>query len=48
MASDSAYRDTQKNSHKQNAGIEYNKALGRFKRWISDTVFGLTNEEGRK
>ena len=63
MAADSAYRNAQKNSDKQNARIEHDKALLRvmtavmmddtelfrqfmdnegFKRWMTDTVFGLT------
>jgi len=63
VAADSAYRNAQKNSDKQNARIEHDKALMRvmtavmkddtelfkqfvdndgFKRWMTDTVFGLT------
>ena len=63
VAADSAYKNAQKNSDKQNARIEHDKALGRvmtavlkddtelfkqfmdnegFKRWLTDTVFGLT------
>ena len=63
VAADSAYRNAQQNSDKQNARIEHDKALGRvmtavlkddtelfkqfmdnegFKRWMTDTVFGLT------
>jgi type I restriction enzyme, R subunit len=63
VAADSAYRNAQQNSDKQNARIEHDKALARvmnavlkddtelfkqfvdnesFKRWMTDTVFGLT------
>ncbi len=63
VAADSAYQNAQKNSDKQNARIEHDKALGRvmtavlkddtelfkqfmdnesFRRWLTDTVFGLT------
>jgi type I restriction enzyme R subunit len=63
VAADTAYQNAQKNSDKQNARIEHDKALGRviiglmkddtelfkqfsdnpdFKRWLADTVFGLT------
>lgn len=63
VAADSAYRNAQRNSDKQNARIEHDKALARvmtavlkddtelfkqfmdnegFKRWMTDTVFGLT------
>ena len=63
VAADSAYRNAQKNSDRQNARIEHDKALDRvmigilqddsvlfkqftddegFRRWLSDTVFGLT------
>jgi type I restriction enzyme R subunit len=63
VAADSAYQNAQKNSDKQNARIEHDKALMRvmtavmkddtelfkqfmdnegFKRWMTDTVFGLT------
>ena len=63
MAADAAYMNAQKNSDKQNARVEHDKALGRvmtavikddtelfkqfmdnegFKRWMTDTVFGLT------
>ena len=63
VAADTAYRNAQKNSDKQNARIEHDKALVRvmtavmkddtelfkqfmdndgFKRWMTDTVFGLT------
>jgi type I restriction enzyme R subunit len=65
VAADSAYQNAKKNSDKQNARIEHDKALTRvmmavlrddtelfkqfmdnesFKRWMSDTVFGLTYE----
>ena len=65
VAADGAYRNAMKNSDKQNARIEHDKALGRvmtavlqddtelfkqfadnegFKRWLTDTVFGLTYE----
>jgi type I restriction enzyme, R subunit len=67
VAADQAYRNAQKNSDKQNARIEHDKALMRvmtavlkddtelfkqfmdnesFKRWMTDTVFGLTYEGG--
>ena len=63
VAADEAYRNARKNSDRQNARIEHDKALGRvmtaivnddvelfkqfmdnptFKRWLADTVFGLT------
>ena len=63
VAADTAYQNAQKNSDKQNARIEHDKALLRvmtavmkddtelfkqfmdnegFKRWMTDTVFGLT------
>lgn len=63
VGQDTAYRNAQKNSDKQNARIEHDKALSRvmtavikddtelfkqfmdnegFKRWMTDTVFGLT------
>ncbi|HDZ78887.1 MAG TPA: type I restriction endonuclease subunit R, partial [Gammaproteobacteria bacterium] len=63
VAADTAYLNAQKNSDKQNARIEHDKALLRvmtalmkddtelfkqfvdnegFKRWMTDTVFGLT------
>ena len=63
VAADKAYKNAQKNSDKQNARIEHDKALARvmtavlnddtelfkqfmdnesFKRWMTDTVFGLT------
>ncbi len=65
VAEDTAYRNAQQNSDKQNARIEHDKALVRvmtsvmkddtelfkqfmdnesFKRWMTDTVFGLTYE----
>jgi type I restriction enzyme, R subunit len=67
VAEDTAYRNAQQNSDKQNARIEHDKALVRvmtavmkddtelfkqfmdnegFKRWMTDTVFGLTYERG--
>jgi type I restriction enzyme R subunit len=63
VAADTAYRNAQLHSDKQNARIEHDKALLRvmtavmkddtelfkqfmdnegFKRWLTDTVFGLT------
>ena len=63
VAADTAYKNARKNSDKQNARIEHDKALARvmtavlkddtelfkqfmdnegFKRWMTDTVFGLT------
>ncbi len=63
VAADTAYKNAQENSDKQNARIEHDKALARvmtsvlkddtelfkqfmdnegFKRWLTDTVFGLT------
>jgi type I restriction enzyme R subunit len=63
VAADSAYQNAKKNSDKQNARIEHDRALARviiglmkddteifkqfsdnpdFKRWLGDTVFGLT------
>ncbi|MEA3413435.1 MAG: DEAD/DEAH box helicase family protein, partial [Pseudomonadota bacterium] len=68
VAEDTAYRNAQKNSDRQNARIEHDKALVRvmtavmkddtelfkqfmdnegFKRWMTDTVFGLTYERRR-
>jgi type I restriction enzyme, R subunit len=65
VAADTAYQNARKNSDKQNARIEHDKALGRvmaavlkddtelfrqfmdnesFKKWMTDTVFGLTYE----
>jgi type I restriction enzyme, R subunit len=67
VAADTAYQNAQKNSDKQNARIEHDKALARvmtavlkddtelfkqfmdnesFRRWMTDTVFGLTYVEG--
>lgn len=67
VAADTAYQNAQKNSDKQNARIEHDKALARvmtavlkddtelfkqfmdnesFRRWMTDTVFGLTYAEG--
>jgi type I restriction enzyme, R subunit len=66
VAADTAYKNAQKNSDKQNARIEHDKALVRvmtsvmkddtelfkqfmdndgFKRWMTDTVFGLTYDD---
>lgn len=66
VAADVAYQNAKKNSGKQNAKIEHDKALARvmtavlkddtelfkqfmdnegFKRWLTDTVFGLTYNE---
>jgi type I restriction enzyme, R subunit len=63
VAADTAYQNANKNSDKQNARIEHDKALARviislmkddtelfkqfsdnpeFKRWLADTVFGMT------
>ena len=63
VAANTAYRNAQKNSDKQNARIEHDKALTRvmtallkddtelfkqfvdnegFRRWLTDTVFGIT------
>ncbi len=68
VVSDTAYQNAMKNSDKQNARIEHDKALARvmtavlkddtelfkqfmdnesFRRWMTDTVFGLTYEAGR-
>jgi type I restriction enzyme R subunit len=68
VAADKAYANARKNSDKQNARIEHDKALARvmtavlkddtelfkqfmdnesFKRWLTDTVFGLTYESPR-
>ena len=65
VAADTAYQNARKNSDKQNARIEHDKALQRvmtavlrddtelfkqfmdnesFRRWMTDTVFGLTYE----
>jgi type I restriction enzyme, R subunit len=67
VAADTAYRNAQKHSDKQNARIEHDKALLRvmtavmkddtelfkqfmdnegFKRWMTDTVFGITYDAG--
>ena len=67
VAADTAYQNARKNSDKQNARIEHDKALARvmtavlqddtelfkqfmdnesFKRWMTDTVFGLTYHVG--
>jgi type I restriction enzyme R subunit len=66
VAADTAYQNAQRNSDKQNARIEHDKALARvivgvmkddtelfkqysdnpdFKRWLTDTVFGMTYEQ---
>ena len=66
VAEDTAYKNAQQYSDKQNARIEHDKALLRvmtsvmkddtelfkqfmdnesFKRWMTDTVFGLTYEQ---
>ncbi len=63
VAADTAYRNAKKNSDRQNARVEHDKALSRvmtavlkddtelfkqfvdnegFRRWLADTVFGLT------
>ena len=68
VAADKAYQNAKKNSDKQNARIEHDKALARvmtavlkddtelfkqfmdnesFRRWMTDTVFGLTYAEAR-
>jgi type I restriction enzyme R subunit len=68
VAADTAYQNAKKNSDKQNARIEHDKALARvmtavlkddtelfkqfmdnesFRRWMTDTVFGITYEERR-
>ncbi len=65
VSADTAYQNARKNSDKQNARIEHDKALARvmtavlkddtelfkqfmdnegFRRWMTDTVFGLTYE----
>jgi type I restriction enzyme, R subunit len=67
VAADTAYQNAVKNSDKQNAKIEHDKALLRavtsllrddtqffkefsdndsFRRWVTDTVFAMTYEEG--
>jgi type I restriction enzyme, R subunit len=69
VAADTAYKNAQRNSDKQNARIEHDKALGRviiglmkddtelfkqysdnpeFKRWLADTVFGMTYDQAPK
>ena len=69
MAADSAYRNAQQYSDRQNARIEHDKALVRvmtavmkddtelfkqfmdnegFRRWMGDTVFGLTYPAGER
>ncbi|MDW7762007.1 MAG: type I restriction endonuclease subunit R [Acidobacteriota bacterium] len=69
VEADIAYQNAKKNSDKQNARIEHDKALARvmtafvkddmelfkqfqdnesFKRWLTDTVFGLTYEVSSK
>ena len=69
VAADTAYQNAKKNSDKQNARIEHDKALARvmtallkddtelfkqfmdnesFRRWMTDTVFGLTYEPSGK
>ena len=66
VAVDTAYQNARKNSDRQNARIEHDKALMRvmtavlrddtelfkqfmdnesFKRWMTDTVFGLTYDQ---
>jgi type I restriction enzyme R subunit len=66
VAADTAYQNAKKNSDKQNARIEHDKALARviigvmkddtelfkqfsdnpeFKRWLADTIFGITYEQ---
>ncbi|OQC40515.1 MAG: hypothetical protein BWX64_01492 [Acidobacteria bacterium ADurb.Bin051] len=68
VAADTAYQNAKRNSDRQNARIEHDKALARvmtavlkddtelfkqfmdnesFRRWMTDTVFGLTYEEHR-
>jgi len=68
VAADTAYQNAKKNSDRQNARIEHDKALARvmtavlrddtelfkqfmdnesFRRWMTDTVFGLTYERPR-
>jgi len=63
VAADTAYQNAQRNSDKQNARIEHDKAIARvmtavlkddtelfkqfsdndsFRRWLTDTIFGLT------
>ncbi len=66
VAADGAYQNARRNSDRQNARIEHDKALGRvmtallkddtelfkqfsdnesFRRWLTDTIFGLTYED---
>ncbi len=66
VAADTAYQNAKKNSDRQNARIEHDKALRRvmtavlkddtelfkqfmdnesFRRWMTDTVFGLTYDQ---
>ena len=66
LAADTAYQNAKKNSDKQNARIEHDKALARvivgvmkddtelfkqfsdnpeFKRWLADTIFGITYDQ---
>lgn len=66
VAEDKAFQNAMKNSDKQNARIEHDKALQRvmidliadntelfkqfsdnqsFKKWLADTIFGLTYED---
>jgi type I restriction enzyme R subunit len=68
VSADLAYQNARRNSDKQNARIEHDKALARvmtavlkddtelfkqfmdnesFKRWLTDTVFGLTYQEAQ-
>jgi type I restriction enzyme R subunit len=67
VSADTAYQNARRNSDKQNARIEHDKALARvmtavlkddtelfkqfmdnesFRRWMTDTVFGLTYGSG--
>ena len=67
VSADKAFQNAKKNSDKQNARIEHDKALARvmtavlkddtelfkqfmdndsFKRWLTDTVFGITYGSG--
>ena len=66
VSADNAYQNAKKNSDKQNARVEHDKALARvmtavlkddtelfkqfmdndsFRRWMTDTVFGLTYQQ---
>ena len=66
VAADSAFQNAQRNSDRENARIEHDKALlrvmtslmkddtelfkqfmdnGSFKRWLTDTVFGLASDQ---